>query len=61
MSLNDYQREVDEWASKFDPKYWPALQQFARLAEETGEVARVLNHIYGHKKLKPDEAQRELG
>ena len=60
MSLVDYQKEVDTWASQFNPSYWPALEQFARLAEETGEVGRELNHLHGTKK-KRDETESKLG
>jgi len=55
MTLDYIQKEVDEWASQFDPKYWPPLDQLAQLTEETGEVARELNHLYGHKKKKSEE------
>ncbi|MDD5193763.1 MAG: nucleotide pyrophosphohydrolase [Candidatus Nanoarchaeia archaeon] len=60
MSLKDYQKEVDEWTKQFDPQYWPALEQLARLTEETGEVAREINHLHGTKKKKSDEAPRKL-
>ena len=60
MGFKDYQEEVDRWAKQFNPPYWPALEQFARLAEEVGEVAREINHLYGIKKKKADESQRNL-
>lgn len=44
-----------------DEPYWPPLSQFARLTEEVGELGRLLNHIYGSKPKKPDEAGQELG
>jgi len=55
MSLEDIQKQVDEWTEQFEPQYWPALEMLARLTEETGEVARELNHMYGTKKKKPTE------
>jgi len=61
MSLIDVQKDVDDWVSQFTPPYWPPLEQFAHLVEETGEVARLLNHLYGVKKKKPEEAQQQLG
>lgn len=33
----------------------------ARLVEETGELARLLNHLYGPKPKKPEEADQVLG
>jgi NTP pyrophosphatase (non-canonical NTP hydrolase) len=61
MSLDDIQKEVDKWTDRFDPPYWPALEQLARLAEETGEVARVISHMYGYKKARNEKDVRELG
>ena len=61
MSLDDIQKNVDDWAKQFDPPYWLPLSQLARLTEETGEVARELNHLYGQKKKKPSEKEASLG
>jgi NTP pyrophosphatase (non-canonical NTP hydrolase) len=61
MSLEDIQKDVDEWASQFDPSYWPALEQYAQLNEEVGELGRLLLHKYGHKKLKENEKESSLG
>lgn len=60
MSLIDYQKEVHKWVSQFDPAYWPPLDMMARLTEETGEVAREINHLYGVKKKKASEDKAEL-
>jgi NTP pyrophosphatase (non-canonical NTP hydrolase) len=60
MSLDNIQKEVYEWAKQFDPAYWPALEQMARLTEETGEVAREINHLHGTKRKKSSEQTREL-
>ncbi|MBS3079362.1 nucleotide pyrophosphohydrolase [Candidatus Pacearchaeota archaeon] len=60
MGLDEYQKDVDEWANQFDPAYWPALEQLARLTEETGEVAREINHLHGTKKKKSSEETKEL-
>tara|TARA_Y100000310_G_scaffold208423_1_gene209016 strand:+ start:349 stop:663 length:315 start_codon:yes stop_codon:yes gene_type:complete len=60
MSLIDYQKEVHKWVSQFDQPYWPPLDMMARLTEETGEVAREINHLYGSKKKKDSESTAEL-
>ena len=60
MSLDEIQKQVNEWAKQFDPAYWPALEQMARLSEETGEVAREINHLHGIKKKKGSEETKEL-
>ena len=61
MSLIDYQKEVHKWVSQFKPPYWPPLDMMARLTEETGEVAREINHKYGTKKKKDSEGTAEIG
>ncbi len=61
MSLKEIQKEVHEWTGQFTPQYWPALEMMARLTEETGEVAREINHMYGTKKKKPTEDTKSLG
>jgi len=60
MPLSEYQRQVNEWTSQFKVQYWQPHEILARLMEETGELAREINHLYGPKKKKPKEQTREL-
>ena len=60
VTLRDAQRAVDEWIGQFEEGYWPPLSNLARLVEEVGELARELNHRYGHKPKKPDEPEQDL-
>ncbi len=41
-------------------EYWQPLAQLARLTEELGELARVINHEFGEKPKKDSEAHQEL-
>lgn len=59
--LKEAQKEIDDWAHDFKLPYWSPLSQFARLAEEVGELGRLLNHLYGDKPKKQEEARQELG
>jgi NTP pyrophosphatase (non-canonical NTP hydrolase) len=59
--LKDAQKQIDDWAQQFAEPYWPPLSQFAALTEEVGEVARLLNHLYGSKPKKQEESKQELG
>ena len=59
--MKKYQKAVDDWAQTLEEPYWPPLSQFARVAEEVGELGRLLNHIYGSKPKKATEAKQELG
>lgn len=55
------QARVDEWIGQFEEGYWPPLANLARLVEEVGELARIINHRYGTKPKKPGEEEQELG
>ncbi len=61
MSLKGIQNDVDKWTSQFKPQYWPPHEILARMAEETGELAREVNHLYGTKKKKGGEKESSLG
>lgn len=64
-SLAHIQREVDEYISQFKEGYFSPLALMARMTEEVGELAREVNHYYGEKPKKADEAdntvEMELG
>ena len=59
--FKDIQEEVHKYASKRSPPYMSPLSLIATIAEETGELARVTNHLYGDKPKKITEARQELG
>lgn len=59
MELKNKQKEVDDWIRQYGG-YWPPLSMFARLVEETGELGRELNHVYGMKKRKEEEKIKEI-
>jgi NTP pyrophosphatase (non-canonical NTP hydrolase) len=60
MRLSEAQAAVDEWISRFEEGYWPPLTNLARLTEEVGELAREMNHRFGHKTKRPDEDDQDL-
>ena len=60
MDLREAQDRVDGWISRFEEGYWPPLAILARLMEEVGELSRELNHRYGSKPKRPDEADADL-
>ena len=60
MDIKDMQKEVDDWISQFEEGYWHPLSMLARLTEEVGELAREVNHQYGEKPKKPEEAPSEI-
>jgi NTP pyrophosphatase (non-canonical NTP hydrolase) len=60
MDLKEAQARVDAYISQFAEGYWPPLSNLARLTEEVGELARLMNHRFGHKPKKADEPEQEL-
>src|SRR4249920_1391388 len=61
MSLRDCQDRVDRWISQFEAGYFDPLTNMARLAEETGELAREVNHRFGQKTKKRHEPDGDMG
>ncbi len=60
MSLSTIQHRVHAWISQYEEGYWDPLTNLARLSEEVGELAREVNHRFGRKTKKPDEAEGDL-
>jgi NTP pyrophosphatase (non-canonical NTP hydrolase) len=60
MRIREAQDAVDAWVGRFREGYWPPLSNLARLVEEVGELARELNHRYGHKPKKDSEPEADL-
>jgi len=60
LTLRQAQRLVDDWMQEGGWQYWHPLSQLARMTEELGELARLVNHLYGEKPKKVDEPQQEL-
>jgi NTP pyrophosphatase (non-canonical NTP hydrolase) len=61
MTINEAQQAVDAYVGRFKEGYWPPLSNLARLIEEVGELARELNHRFGHKPKKTDEPEQDIG
>ena len=55
ISLRQLQQTVDEWISTIGVRYFDPMTNTAILAEETGEVARVMARLYGEQSAKPGE------
>lgn len=58
--MEKYQEELDKWFKENNWEYWEPHEIIARLFEEGGELARLVNHLYGPKKKKPEESKQEL-
>jgi NTP pyrophosphatase (non-canonical NTP hydrolase) len=60
VTIAEAQQAVDAWIGQFEEGYWPPLSNLARLVEEVGELAREMNHRYGHKPKKAGEPEQDL-
>lgn len=60
LTLRGAQRLVDEWITTVGVRYFDPMTNMAILAEETGEVARVMARTYGEQSFKPGE-KADLG
>jgi len=58
--MEKYQKELDNWFKKTGWPYWNQHEILARLIEEVGELARLVNHLYGPKKKKADEKEQNV-
>ncbi|MDE6156683.1 MAG: nucleotide pyrophosphohydrolase [Muribaculaceae bacterium] len=55
MSIRRAQAIVDEWIRTVGVRYFSPLTNMAILAEEVGEVARIMARSYGDQSAKPGE------
>lgn len=60
-TIQDFQSDVDAWIQAVGGGYWAPHENLARIAEEVGELARLINHQYGPKPKKAEEATQEMG
>ena len=62
-TLKACQQEVDDWISTVGVRYFSELTNTAILAEEVGEVSRLMARLYGDQSFKDGEntADEELG
>jgi NTP pyrophosphatase (non-canonical NTP hydrolase) len=60
-SMVQFQNDVDAWIQAVGGGYWSPHENLARIAEEVGELARLINDRYGPKPKKASEAAQELG
>lgn len=60
QTLAELQKEVDLYINGFEEGYFPPMELLARMTEELGELSREVQHVYGMKKKKSEEAMRTL-
>ncbi|ABR50476.1 MazG nucleotide pyrophosphohydrolase [Alkaliphilus metalliredigens QYMF] len=60
LTIKEMQEKVDKYISQFEEGYFSPLALMARLTEETGELAREVNHYYGEKPKRKDEPENSI-
>jgi len=61
MTIQEAQKNVDQWINTTGVRYFTELTNMAILTEEVGEVARIIARRYGEQSEKPSDAVHDLG
>ncbi|MBN9292445.1 MAG: nucleotide pyrophosphohydrolase [Flavobacteriia bacterium] len=61
MTIEEAQKQVDDWISTFGVRYFNELTNMAMLTEEVGEVARIIARRYGEQSEKESDKSKDLG
>ena len=61
MDFTGVQKEVDDWIKSHGVRYFSELTNMAQLAEEVGEVARIISRRYGEQSEKKSDKDKDLG
>ncbi len=60
MTIKEAQEKVDQWIKKYGVRYFNELTNMALLAEEVGEVARIMARRYGEQSNKKTDDEKLL-
>lgn len=60
MTVENAQKQVDEWIKTYGVRYFSELTNMAILTEEVGELARIMARKYGDQSFKENETKIEL-
>lgn len=60
LTIREAQRKVDRWIKDIGVRYFSEVSNTVQLAEEVGEVARIVNRKYGEQSFKNGETEGDL-
>ncbi|MCZ6818560.1 MAG: nucleotide pyrophosphohydrolase [Calditrichaeota bacterium] len=60
LTLQQYQKTVDDWIKTVGVRYFSELTNLAQLVEEVGELARIMSRTYGEQSFKRTEQPSDL-
>jgi NTP pyrophosphatase (non-canonical NTP hydrolase) len=61
MTIDEAQKQVDQWINTTGVRYFNELTNMAILTEEVGEVARIMARRYGEQSEKESDKNKDLG
>lgn len=61
MTIQEAQKQVDQWINTTGVRYFNELTNMAILTEEVGEVARIIARRYGEQSEKESDKNKDLG
>lgn len=60
MSIEEAQKQVDDWIKTHGVRYFSELTNMAILTEEVGEVARLMSRKYGDQSFKESDKNKDF-
>lgn len=60
MTISEAQNKVDEWIKTYGVRYFNELTNMTILAEEVGELARIMARTYGDQSFKKSDLDKNL-
>ncbi|OJU43814.1 MAG: pyrophosphatase [Bacteroidales bacterium 45-6] len=61
MTIEEAQKQVDNWIKTIGVRYFSELTNMAILTEEVGELARIMARTYGDQSFKKSDLDKNLG
>ena len=60
MTLEEAQKQVDEWIKTYGVRYFSELTNMTILTEEVGELARIMARKYGDQSFKASDKNENM-
>lgn len=60
MTLNEVQKQVDDWIQTYGVRYFSELTNMTILTEEVGELARIMARRFGDQSEKESDKNLDL-
>jgi len=61
MTIEEAQKQVDDWIKTYGVRYFSELTNMVILTEEVGELARIIARKYGEQSFKKSDENMNLG